>query len=259
MSGQNQHIFLSKKAPRIANHKYLSISFLALFLASFLSISALGQHNSGSIVFQGKVVAARTSEFLPNAYVFNAQSGRGALTDDLGNFTLYVYPGDSLVFSYVGYKKKYYIIPYVLEQTQSAIIHMAEEIRQLAEVKVYPYNTEEAFKKAFLDMKLENEAGRRALEKNLEQSNLNVLALQAGLSGAGNFRNFSDQMTYGMANRNFVQSPIMALTNPFAWMNFIKSVKNGDLKRDDYKKAYQDAPSEGISRQKFMSELKKGN
>ncbi len=259
MSEQNQHISLNSKIKSTTNHKYLSISFLSLFFACFLSISALGQQNSGSIIFQGKVVAARTSEFLPNAYVFNTQSGRGALTDDLGNFMLYVYPGDSLVFSYVGYKKKYYIIPHILEQTQSATIHMAEEIRQLAEVKVYPYNTEEAFKKAFLDMKLENEAGRRALEKNLEQSKLNVLALQAGLSGAGNFRNFSDQMTYSMANKTFVQSPLMALTNPFAWMNFIKSVKNGDLKRDDYKKAYQDVPTEGISRQKFMSDLKKGN
>jgi hypothetical protein len=225
----------------------------------FASFSASAQEHSNSIVFKGKVVASRTSEFLPNAYVFNANSGRGALTDDLGNFQLYVYPGDSLTFSYVGYKKKYYIVPYILEEVQTGIIHMAEDSKMLAEVKVYPYNTEEDFKKAFMDMKVENEAGRRALEKNLEQAKLNVLALQAGLSGAGNFRNFSDQMAYSMANRNFVQSPLMSLTNPFAWANFIKSVKNGDLKKTDYKKAYEDAPSEGVSRQRIMSEMKRGN
>ena len=66
-------------------------------------------------------------------------------------------------------------------------------------------------------------------------------------------------MTYSMANRNFVQSPLMSLTNPFAWANFIKSVKNGDLKKTDYKKAYEDAPTEGVSRQKIMSEMKRGN
>ncbi|MCU0467038.1 MAG: carboxypeptidase-like regulatory domain-containing protein [Arcicella sp.] len=259
MTKQNHHISLVNKINDLLKVKQLYISLLAILSSLMFNQSSYSQNISGSIIFQGKVVASRTSEFLPNAYVFNTNSGRGALTDDLGNFMLYVYPGDSLIFSYVGYKKKYYVIPRVLEQTQSAIIHLAEEVRQLAEVKVYPYSTEEDFKKAFLDMKLENEAGRRALEKNLEQSKLNVLALQAGLSGAGNFRNFSDQMTYNMANRTFVQSPLMALTNPFAWMNFIKSVKNGDLKRDDYKKAYQDAPSEGISRQKFLSDLKKGN
>lgn len=240
-------------------YKYLIISILCFAVLIFTNISIFAQEHSSSIIFKGKVVASRTSEFLPNAYVYNANSGRGALTDDLGNFQLYVYPGDSLTFSYVGYRKKYYIVPYLLEPVQTGIIHMAEESKMLAEVKVYPYSTEEDFKKAFMDMKVENEAGRRALEKNLEQSKLNILALQAGLSGAGNFRNFSDQMTYGMANRNFVQSPLMALTNPFAWANFIKSVKNGDLKKTDYKKAYEDAPTEGVSRQRIMSEMKKGN
>jgi CarboxypepD_reg-like domain len=239
--------------------KYLLISVLCFGIMVFANVSTFAQEHSNSIIFKGKVVATRTSEFLPNAYVYNANSGRGALTDDLGNFQLYVYPGDSLTFSYVGFKKKYYIVPYILEAVQTGIIHMAEQSTMLAEVKVYPYSTEEDFKKAFMDMKVENEAGRRALEKNLEQSKLNVLALQAGLSGAGNFRNFSDQMTYSMANRNFVQSPLMALTNPFAWANFIKSIKNGDLKKTEYKKAYEDAPSEGVSRQRIMSEMKRGN
>ena len=239
--------------------KFLVFSLFLLCCSFFINYSTSAQGQDKSVIFTGKVVSDRTSDFLPNAYVFNPQSGRGTLTDDLGDFSIYVYPGDSLVFTYVGFKKKYYIIPRTQEQTQSAIIHMAESVTMLAEVKVYPYSTEEDFKKAFIEMKLENEAGRRALEKNLEQSKLNVLALQAGLSGNGNFRNFSDQMTYGMANRNFVQSPLMALTNPFAWANFIRSVKRGDLKKTDYKKAYEDMPTEGVSRQKFMSELKRGN
>lgn len=255
----NQNINHLKNNTKHNSYKYLLISTLCFIVLLFANVSTFAQEHSNSIVFKGKVVASRTSEFLPNAYVFNANSGRGALTDDLGNFQLYVYPGDSLTFSYVGYKKKYYIVPYILEEVQTGIIHMAEDSKMLAEVKVYPYSTEEDFKKAFMDMKVENEAGRRALEKNLEQSKLNVLALQAGLSGAGNFRNFSDQMTYSMANRNFVQSPLMSLTNPFAWANFIKSVKNGDLKKTDYKKAYEDAPSEGVSRQRIMSEMKRGN
>lgn len=255
MVSVTQHVFshILKKA----NLLRLSVILMGILLV--VSSSIFGQGQDKSVIFSGKVVSDRTSDFLPNAYVFNPQSGRGTLTDDLGDFSLYVYPGDSLVFSYVGFKKKYYIIPRLNEQMQSAIIHMAESVTMLAEVKVYPYNTEEAFKKAFIEMKLENEAGRKALEKNLEQSKLNVLALQAGLSGNGNYRNFSDQMTYSMANRNFQQSPLMAFTNPFAWANFIKSVKNGDLKKTGYKKAYEEAPSEGVSRQKFMSDLKRGN
>ncbi len=231
-------------------------------IASIICLSqftGFGQGQDKSVIFSGRVVADRSSEFLPNAYVFNPQSGRGTLTDDFGSFSLYVYPGDSIIFTYVGYKKKYYIIPRTNEQTQVATIFMTEDSKMLAEVKIYPYRTEEEFKKAFLDMKVDNEAGRRALAKNLEQSKLNVLALRAGLSGAGNFRNFSDQMTFSAANRSFAQSPLMAFTNPFAWANFIKSIKNGDLKKTEYKKAYEDAPTEGISRQKFLKEQKTGN
>jgi hypothetical protein len=220
--------------------KYIFIIATIICLSNYIS---LGQGQDKSVIFSGRVVADRNSEFLPNAYVFNPQAGRGTLTDDFGNFSLYVYPGDSVVFSYVGYKKKYYIIPRTNDQTHVATV----------------FRTEDEFKKAFLDMKLDNEAGRRALAKNLEQSKLNVLSLRAGLSGAGNFRNFSDQMTYAATNRSFYQSPLLTLTNPFAWANFIKSIKNGDLKRDDYKKAYEDAPSEGISRQKFLKEQKTGN
>ncbi len=259
MSISYKNIKSLKNISKYISSNNLLISALCFVFMFFGNGLTFAQEHSNSIVFKGKVVGGRTSEFLPNAYVFNTSSGRGALTDDLGNFQLYVYPGDSLTFSYVGYKKKYFIVPYILEAVQTGIIYMAEESKMLAEVKVYPYSTEEDFKRAFLEMKLENEAGRRALEKNIEQSKLNVLALQAGLSGAGNFRNFSDQMTYASTNRTFVQSPLMALTNPFAWANFIKSVKNGDLKKDDYKKAYQDAPSEGVSRQRIMSEMKRGN
>jgi hypothetical protein len=229
---------------------------VALFFIT--TVTSFGQGQDKSVIFRGKVVAARTSDFLPSAYVFNQRSGRGTLTDDLGNFKLMVYPNDSIVFTYVGYKRKYYIIPSHVDQVHAAYIHISEESQMLSEVKVYPYNTEDAFKKAFLEMKLDDEAGRRALEKNLDQSKLNVLALKAGLSGAGNFRNFSDQMTYGMANRGFVNSPMMALTNPFAWANFIQSIKRGDLKKTDYKKAYEDAPTEGISRQRLLREMTTG-
>ncbi|WP_026994365.1 carboxypeptidase-like regulatory domain-containing protein [Flectobacillus major] len=238
----------------------LTLRYFALFftLAGLFSFQSFGQGQDKSVIFSGRVVAERNSEFLPSAYVFNPHSGRGTLTDNFGNFSIYVYPGDSIMFSYVGYKKKFYLIPRDVEQTHQAFVRMAEESRVLAEVKVFPYNTEEAFKKAFLEMKLDNEAGRNALAKNLEQSKLNILSLQAGLSGAGNFRNFSDQMTYNMANRGFYQSPLMAFTNPFAWAQFIQSIKRGDLKRDDYKKAFEDAPSEGVSRQKILKEIKSG-
>jgi hypothetical protein len=163
-----------------------------------------------------------------------------------------VFPGDSLVFTYIGYKNKFYIIPRSNDLVHQKVISMDEDSKMLAEVKVFPHANEEEFKQAFLNMRLRDERQRAILAQNLEQSKLNVFALQAGLGAAANFRNFSDMMVSSQANKTFYASPLLSLTNPFAWMSFIKSVKNGDLKRDDWKKAYEFMPKENISRQMYL-------
>jgi hypothetical protein len=207
-------------------------------------------------LFQGRVIASSNAEFLPLAYIFNPQAGRGALTDNFGQVDMYVFPGDSLVISYIGYKKKYYIVPRDTELVHQVIIPMDEMTTMLREVKVFPHSSEEEFKQAFLAMELRDARQRDNARNNLEQSKLNVFALQAGMGASSNFRNFSDMMISSQANKSFFNSPMLALTNPFAWISFIKSVKNGDLKRKDYKKAYELMPKENLNRQMFLRNLK---
>jgi hypothetical protein len=229
-----------------------NIKYILFFLLFISSTPAFSQGQDKTVLFTARVISATNSEFLPLAYAFNPQAGNGSLSDNFGIIEMYVFPGDSIVFSYIGHKKKYYIIPRDTEINHRAIIAMEEESKMLSEVKVYRHSSEEEFKKAFLEMHLTDEKQRNIAEKNLEKSKLNVFAMQAGMGAASNFRTFSDQMTYSMANRTFVNSPLFTFTNPFAWMSFIKSIKNGDLKRKDYKKAYEFLPKENITRQKFL-------
>jgi len=202
------------------------------------------------------VVASSNSQFLPLAYIFNPQAGRGALSDNFGQVDMYVFPGDSLVISYIGYKKKYYIVPRDTELVHQVIIPMEEMTTMLREVKIFPHSSEEEFKQAFLAMQLRDAQQRDNARNNLEQSKLNAFAMQAGMGASSNFRNFSDMMISSQANKSFFNSPMLALTNPFAWISFIKSVKNGDLKRKDYKKAYEFLPKENLNRQMFLRNLK---
>lgn len=225
-------------------------------LLSLLSRTAFSQGQDKTVLFQGRVVASSNSEFLPLAYIFNPQAGRGALSDNFGQVDMYVFPGDSLVISYIGYKKKYYIVPRDTELVHQVIIPMEEMTTMLREVKVFPHSSEEEFKQAFLAMELRDAQQRDNARNNLEQSKLNVFALQAGMGASSNFRNFSDMMISSQANKSFFNSPMLALTNPFAWISFIKSVKNGDLKRKDYKKAYEFLPKENLNRQMFLRNLK---
>jgi hypothetical protein len=230
--------------------------FLGIMLLSLLSRTAFSQGQDKTVLFQGRVVASSNSEFLPLAYIFNPQAGRGALSDNFGQVDMYVFPGDSLVISYIGYKKKYYIVPRDTELVHQVIIPMEEMTTMLREVKVFPHSSEEEFKQAFLAMELRDAQQRDNARNNLEQSKLNVFALQAGMGASSNFRNFSDMMISSQANKSFFNSPMLALTNPFAWISFIKSVKNGDLKRKDYKKAYEFLPKENLNRQMFLRNLK---
>ncbi len=233
-----------------------AMRFLGILLLTLLSWTAFSQGQDKTVLFQGRVVASSNAEFLPLAYIFNPQAGRGALSDNFGQVDMYVFPGDSLVISYIGYKKKYYIVPRDTELVHQVIIPMEEMTTMLRDVKVFPHSSEEEFKQAFLAMELRNKKERDNARDNLEQSKLNVFAMQAGMGASSNFRNFSDMMISSQENKNFFSSPMLALTNPFAWINFIKSVKNGDLKRKDYQKAYELLPKENINRSLFLRNLK---
>jgi hypothetical protein len=233
-----------------------AMRFLGILLLSLLSWTAFSQGQDKTVLFQGRVVASSNAEFLPLAYIFNPQAGRGALSDNFGQVDMYVFPGDSLVISYIGYKKMYYIVPRDTELVHQVIIPMEEMTTMLRDVKVFPHSSEEEFKQAFLAMELRNKKERDNARDNLEQSKLNAFAMQAGMGASSNFRNFSDMMISSQANKSFFNSPMLALTNPFAWISFIKSVKNGDLKRKDYQKAYEFLPKENINRTLFLRNLK---
>ena len=230
--------------------------FLGILALSLFSMTAFSQGQDKTVLFQGRVVASSNAEFLPLAYIFNPQAGRGALTDNFGQVDMYVFPGDSLVISYIGYNKKYYIVPRDTELVHQVIIPMDEMTTMLREVKVFPHSSEEEFKQAFLAMELRDARQRDNARNNLEQSKLNIFALQAGMGASSNFRNFSDMMISSQVNKNFFSDPSLALTNPFAWISFIKSIKNGDLKRKDYKKVYELMPKENLNRQMFLRNLK---
>lgn len=219
-------------------------------------IQAQGQVKS--IMFTGRVVGVKGTQTLGKAYILIPRAGRGVLADEAGYFALPVFPGDSIVFSYMGYQRQYHVIPKRhMEESYSAIILMKEDVKTLAEVKVYPYATEEEFKKAFITMKLPDEFERDNLERNTRQELLMQMAAATPMSAAGNYRSFMDQQIFGRenaANRSFTTA--MPFLNPFAWANFIKSVKNGDLKKKEYREILKQAPRENISRQDI---LKKDN
>jgi CarboxypepD_reg-like domain len=231
--------------------KKAQILFLFLLVAILPVIKTLAQGNEKAIIFTGIVVGGKNSEPLPGAFVFNSSAGRGTIANESGYFILSVFPSDSIVFSYVGFKKQYHIIPKKIEQSYSAIVDLKEDVKMLAEVKVYPYPTEELFKKAFVDFELPDAKDRDALAKNTNERSMAMLAKTMGMGASANYRSFMNMQQNAVINRGFTNSISTALMNPIAWMSFIKSVKQGDLTKKDWKGINDLAPNETIPREKF--------
>ena len=123
----------------------------------------------------------------------------------------------------------------------------------LDEVVIYPYSTEEEFKKAFLALELPDQADRDALAKSTNMEYLTKMAAMVPNNAQTNYRATMNQLMFGResaAGKNFATT--FPFLNPFAWANFIKSVKNGDLKQKDWRKELNEAPRELINKQDFI-------
>lgn len=231
-----------------------SLSFLVFFLiASSFCLDARAQGEQKAIIFTGVVVAGKSTERLPGAYIFIPKAGRGTLANNAGYFSIPVFPGDSVVYSYVGYKTQYHIIPRKYNaETYSAIIAMQESVTMLAEVRVYPYATEEEFKRAFLALKLPDQVDRDALARSTDIDYINRMASQMPNNAQTNYRYTMDQQLFGResaTNKGFATT--FPFLNPFAWSRFIKSVKDGDLQKKEYRKDLNQTPRENMTRQDF--------
>ncbi|CAG5070871.1 hypothetical protein DYBT9623_03280 [Dyadobacter sp. CECT 9623] len=239
-------------------------SFLILFLviAGLLAgqeVFAQGEHKA--ITFSGMVVGGKQTEILPGATIFIVNAGRGTLSRSDGSFTIKVFPGDSIVFGYVGFKNQYHIVPRNYNSDiYSAIVALREDVVTLSGVTIYPYSTEEEFKKAFLELKLPDQADRDALARSTDPDYINRMAAQVPNNAQTNYRYSMDQLMFGresVAGKGFATT--FPFLNPFAWANFIKSVKKGDLKQKDWRKDLNAAPRENIQKEDFIPSSEREN
>jgi hypothetical protein len=101
----------------------------------------------------------------------------------------------------------------------------------LAETVVFPWNSYEQFKEAFMNLEIPEDDVNRAF------NNLALIEDQLQMYGADpdpslNYKYFMQQ-TY---NQLYYagQLPPNNLLNPIAWAQFFKALKNGDFKRKKY-------------------------
>ena len=182
------------------------------------------------VQFSGVILNADSTTAIPGVNIYVPRKGRGTSSNRFGYFSMPVVAGDSIVFSYIGLKRQSIKIPKdIAKDDVSYILTMVQDEIALQEVQVMPYPTEEEFKNAILAVNID--AAPPLNRGNLSPQLLLRWAADMPASGNENFRQFTNQQTQQTMDR-YGPRP-MPLLNPFAWAQFIKSIKNGDLKNKD--------------------------
>lgn len=139
------------------------LCFLVLFLFGSIQINAQNK------TITGKVLDSETGEELPGVNVVVKGSTRGAATDFDGVYSLEAAMGDSLVFSFLGYKQKTVSVG----SSSTININLEEDIQILNQVVVVGYGS----------VKKKELTGATTTVKGEEITKLNMPRLDAALQG----------------------------------------------------------------------------
>ena len=203
--------------------------FLGFLLIGFTSTCAYAQGKVEVIQLSGLVLGEDSTSALGGVNVYVPTAGRGTATNQYGYFSMPVLPGDSVLFSTVGYKRQYYVVPKKQYESLTVIVELATDTTYLPAITVFPFPSEEVFKDAVLALNLPDNDQYANMRGNLEENLLARMFEAMPMDGSMNHRYFMnqqfDRVQYGSGPR---PNPLL---NPFAWGEFIKSIKRGDFKK----------------------------
>ncbi|OEK06558.1 hypothetical protein [Roseivirga misakiensis] len=202
---------------------YLTLS-LVIFTLAFSSGSLQAQDNEDRLIVQlsALVMNADSTRTIPFVHIFN-QRGRGDNTDFRGWINHAFFAGDSLTISAVGFKNQRVKVPEDIGDQWTVIFALESEARELDPVEVNPFPSEELFKEAILAMNLTDD--QENVMSNFAPEVIQELIRSTPLtaSPSANYRYMLNQQFNNLQQRAGPRAN--PLLNPFAWGQFINSLK----------------------------------
>lgn len=184
------------------------------------------------VQFSGIVTDADSNMVVPYVTITNlSNKSQKYAANYQGFFSFVVNPGDTVMFSAVGFTSKTLVLPRnIVDNKYTAMVQIKSEIVYLKTVRVNPWATVEEFNKDFLSLKIADDDLAIA-KKNLSRQSINGLKLtlprDAGEISNANYRyNFDRMMNVNMRQTN-------PLLNPFAWGKLVQEIFNGDKARSN--------------------------
>lgn len=204
-----------------------------IFLSCIIDFNATAQSNEDTlklIQLSGVIVSEDNLDALSYTTVYDKTAGRGIMADYYGYFSFVTHPGDTLFFSFFGYKTSTFIVPDTLTDNRYSIIHMMQkDTVNLPEFTLYPWPSREDFAKAFVEMDVTDDAVKRA-QRELSGESLAFAAARVKSDASLSYGYTQNQMYTQMYTRG--QLPANNLLNPYAWSKLVNDWKEGKLKRE---------------------------
>ena len=206
----------------------LNFIFIILIIPVFDSFS---QGQKKIIQLSGVVVGQDSISGVGGVHIYVPKAGRGTTSNPYGYFAMPVLAKDSIIVSAIAYQKQSFIMPGDKGVSVTLFIELKPDTTVLPELEIFPYPTEELFKKAVLAVELPNRRDLENLDKSLDKDLLRRMYNNEPMSANMNYKYFMDQQM--LATSTKYQLPSNPLLNPFSWVKFIKAIKRGDFKRKD--------------------------
>jgi CarboxypepD_reg-like domain len=205
---------------------FLTLVPLLLLKFSSLSYAQPGKKNSQLVQFSGIVVDKDSLQKIPFAAILVKRSSGGTIADNSGYFSFIATPGDTVLFSAIGFKTNYYVLPDTLSTDRYSWVHlMSRDTTSLKPFVFYSWPSKEAFRAAFLKLDIADNDLDRA------RRNMALAARKARFSDArspgGNYLQTVQQENDKLYWAG--QLPPNNLLNPIAWAKFIQAWKDGSL------------------------------
>jgi hypothetical protein len=225
---------------QLSSINLVSLFVKKLLLPSFLIICfsllasgwahAQDQRERKVVQLSGIILNADSTDAVPGVNIYVPKKGRGTSSGRFGYFSMPVLEGDSVVFSFIGLKRQTYKVPENMNDDRiSLILTMELDEIALEEIEVMPYPSEKEFKEAVLAMSVVDPMTISG--SNMSPEMLLRAAEMMPASGNENFRYFQQGLM--QQNQDLYGPRPLRLLDPFAWAQFIRSIKRGDLKRRD--------------------------
>jgi len=215
---------------RMNSRRVKLLLWLHFFIAlGFANAQRKDLDTSRMLQLSGVVVSEEDLSPMPYITIYDKSIKRGVVADYYGFFTIVSFPGDTIYFSYYGFKTSTYIVPDTLKDNRYSIIHMLQrDTINLPEVTVYPWPSKEEFANYFVNMKPYDDAIRRAQRELSGESLAFVAARLEGDASLAHGYVMNQQYTKLYTNG---QLPVNNLLNPYSWAKLVKDWKEGKLSR----------------------------